>query len=169
MPCAWTIPTVYKLTLIRYLALISTSCLTGCRGSLHFSLLSTRHVVRAALSTFPCPLMCHPTFPALYDALYFLFWLNATLRHSLGLGITPQRIIIKTPPSSVICLVWTSYCSLLTTLLFFYLCYFPSLCAQTICTLFGCNRRRAHGPPSTVYKQALVRYLALISTSCHTG
>ena len=38
-------------------------------------------------------------FPALCDALYFLFRLNAALGHSLGLGITPQQVTIK--PHSV--------------------------------------------------------------------
>ena len=66
-----------------------------CRGSLHFSLLSARHVVRAALTAFPRPLMRHPAFPALCDAPYFLFRLNAALGHSLGLGITPQRVTIN--------------------------------------------------------------------------
>ena len=37
-------------------------------------------------------------FPALCDALYFLFRLNAALGHSLGLGITPQRVTIKPHP-----------------------------------------------------------------------
>ena len=62
---------------------------TSCRGSLHFSLLSARHVVRAALPAFPRLLMRSPAFPALCDALYSLFRLNAALGHSLGLGITP--------------------------------------------------------------------------------
>ena len=81
-----------------------TQCLKGvcnapdCRGSLHFSLLSARHVVRAALATFPRPLMRSPAFPALCDALHFLFRLNAALGHSLGLGITPQRVTIKPHP-----------------------------------------------------------------------
>ena len=39
---------------------------------------------------------CH--FPALCDALHFLFRLNAALGHSLGLGITPQRVTIKPHP-----------------------------------------------------------------------
>ena len=39
--------------------------------------------------------MRHPAFPALCDALYFLFRLNAALGHSLGLGITPQRVTIN--------------------------------------------------------------------------
>ena len=39
--------------------------------------------------------MRHPAFPALYDAPYFLFQLNAALGHSLGLGITPQRVTIN--------------------------------------------------------------------------
>ena len=39
--------------------------------------------------------MRHPASPALCDALYFLFRLNAALRHSLGLGITPQRVTIN--------------------------------------------------------------------------
>ena len=39
--------------------------------------------------------MRFPAFPALCDALYSLFRLNAALGHSLGLGITPQRVIIK--------------------------------------------------------------------------
>ena len=34
-------------------------------------------------------------FPALCDVLYFLFRLNATLGHSLGLGITPQQVTIN--------------------------------------------------------------------------
>ena len=34
-------------------------------------------------------------FPALCDALYFSFRLNAALGHSLGLGITPQRVTIN--------------------------------------------------------------------------
>ena len=37
-------------------------------------------------------------FPALCDALYFSFRLNAALGHSLGLGITPQRVTIKPHP-----------------------------------------------------------------------
>ena len=65
-----------------------------------FFLLSARHVVRAALSTFPRPLMRFPAFPALCDALHSLFRLNAALRHSLGLGITPQQVTIK--PHSVL-------------------------------------------------------------------
>ena len=69
-----------------------------CRGSLHFSLLSARHVVRAALPAFPRPLMRYPAVPALCDALYLLFRLNAALGHSLGLGITPQRVTIKPHP-----------------------------------------------------------------------
>ena len=52
-------------------------------------------MVRAALSAFPRPLMRHPAFPTLCDALYFLFRLNAALRHSLGLGITPQQVTIN--------------------------------------------------------------------------
>ena len=39
--------------------------------------------------------MRHPTFSVLCDALYFLFRLNATLGHSLGLGITLQRVTIN--------------------------------------------------------------------------
>ena len=39
--------------------------------------------------------MRSPAFPALCDALYFLFRLNAALGHSLGLGITPQRVTIN--------------------------------------------------------------------------
>ena len=39
--------------------------------------------------------MRSPAFPALCDALHFLFRLNAALGHSLGLGITPQWIIIN--------------------------------------------------------------------------
>ena len=69
----------------------------------------------------------------------------------------------------MICLVWTSYCSPLVTPLFFYLVVF---------------RRRAHGPfvhclavtvavrtdhVPNIYIVVLVRYLALISTSCHYG
>ena len=69
-----------------------------CRGSLHF--LSACHVVRATLPAFPRPLMRSPAFPALCDALYFLFRLNAALGHNLGLGITPQRVTIK--PHSVL-------------------------------------------------------------------
>ena len=69
-----------------------------CCGSLHFSLLSARHVVRAALAAFPRPLMRSPAFPALCDALHFLFRLNAALGHSLGLGITPQWVTIKPHP-----------------------------------------------------------------------
>ena len=49
-------------------------------------------------SRFPRPLMRHPAFPALCDALYSLFRLNAALGHSLGLGITPQRVTIKPHP-----------------------------------------------------------------------
>ena len=67
------------------------------------------------------------------------------------------------------CLIWTPYCSPLATPLFFYLVVF---------------RRRAHGPfvhclvvtvavrtdhAPNVYIVAHVRYLALISTSCHYG
>ena len=63
-----------------------------------FPLLSARHVVRAALPAFPRPLMRSPAFPTLCDALYFLFQLNAALGHSLGLGITPQRVTIKPHP-----------------------------------------------------------------------
>ena len=105
--------------------------------------------------------MRHPAFPALCDALYFLFRLNAALGHSLGLGITPQRVTINP----------TRFCELpcMDILLFFYLVVF---------------RRRAHGPfvhclavtvavrtdhVPNVYIVALVRYLALISTSCPTG
>ena len=54
----------------------------------------------------------------------------------------------QTPLGSVICLIQTPYCPPLATLLFSYLCCFPSPCARTICTLFGRNRRRAHGPCS---------------------
>ena len=39
--------------------------------------------------------MRSPAFPALCDALHFLFRLNAALGHSLGLGITPQRVTIN--------------------------------------------------------------------------
>ena len=39
--------------------------------------------------------MRFPAFPALCDALYSLFRLNAALGHSLGLGITPQRVTIN--------------------------------------------------------------------------
>ena len=39
--------------------------------------------------------MRSPAFPALCDALHFLFRLNAALGHSLGLGITPQQITIN--------------------------------------------------------------------------
>ena len=60
-----------------------------------FSLLIARHVVRAALSAFPHPLMRHPAFPTPCDVLYSLFRLNAALEHSLGLGITPQRVTIN--------------------------------------------------------------------------
>ena len=52
-------------------------------------------MVRAALAAFPRPLMRSPAFPALCDALHFLFRLNAALGHSLGLGITPQRVTIN--------------------------------------------------------------------------
>ena len=52
-------------------------------------------MVRATLSAFPRPLMRHPAFPVLCDALYFLFRFNAALGHSLGLGITPQRVTIN--------------------------------------------------------------------------
>ena len=52
-------------------------------------------MVRAALSAFPRPLMRHPAFPALCDAPYFLFRLNAALGHNLGLGITPQQVTIN--------------------------------------------------------------------------
>ena len=48
----------------------------------------------------------------------------------------------------MICLIRTSYCPPLATLLFLYLCCFPSPCARTICTLFRRNCRRAHGPCS---------------------
>ena len=122
-----------------------------CHGSLHFSLLSARHVVRAALATFPRPLMRSPAFPVLCDALHFLFRLNAALGHSLGLGITPQRVTINP----------TRFCDLpCMDILLFSLgnpivllpCCFPSPCARTICTLFGRNRRRAHGPcPKHIY------------------
>ena len=85
-----------------------------------------------------------------------------------GLASLPNGLP-STPPGSVTCLVWTSYCSPLVTPLFFYLVVF---------------RRRAHGPfvhclavtvavrtdhVPNVYIVALVRYLALISTSCHYG
>ena len=85
-----------------------------------------------------------------------------------GLASLPNGLP-STPPGSVTCLVWTSYCSLLVTPLFFYLVVF---------------RRRAHGPfvhclavtvavrtdhVPNIYIVALVRYLALISTSCHYG
>ena len=95
--------------------------------------------------------MRHPAFSALCDALYFLFRLNAALGHSLGLGITPQRVTINP----------TRFCDLpCMDILLFSLgnpivllpCYFPSPCARTICTLFGRNRRRAHGPcPKRIY------------------
>ena len=39
--------------------------------------------------------MRFPAFLALCDALYSLFRLNAALGHSLGLGITPQRVTIN--------------------------------------------------------------------------
>ena len=39
--------------------------------------------------------MRHPAFPALCDALLYLFRHNAALGHSLGLGITPQRVTIN--------------------------------------------------------------------------
>ena len=52
-------------------------------------------MVRAALSAFPRPLMRFPAFPALCDVLYFLFRFNTALGHSLGLGITPQRVTIN--------------------------------------------------------------------------
>ena len=52
-------------------------------------------MVRAALAAFPRPLMRHPAFPTLCDALYSLFRLNAALGHSLGLGITPQQVTIN--------------------------------------------------------------------------
>ena len=43
--------------------------------------------------------MRSPAFPALCDALHFLFQLNAalghSLGHSLGLGITPQQVTIN--------------------------------------------------------------------------
>ena len=85
-----------------------------------------------------------------------------------ALASLPNRLP-STPPGSVTCLVWTSYCSPLVTPLFFYLVVF---------------RRRAHGPfvhclavtvavrtdhVPNIYIVALVRYLALISTSCHYG
>ena len=86
------VPNVYIVAPVCYLALISTSCLTGCRGSLHFSLLSACHVVRATPPAVPRPLMRSP---ALCDALYSLFRLNAALGHSLRLGITTQRVTIN--------------------------------------------------------------------------
>ena len=52
-------------------------------------------MVRAAPTAFPRPLMRFPAFPALCDALYSLFRLNAALGHSLGLGITPQRVTLN--------------------------------------------------------------------------
>ena len=85
-----------------------------------------------------------------------------------GLASLPNGLP-STPPGSVTCLVWTSYCSPLVTPLFFYLVVF---------------RRRAHGPfvhclaitvavrtdhVPNVYIVAPVRYLALISTSCLYG
>ena len=75
----------------------------------------------------------------------------------------------QTPPGSVICLVRTSYCSPLATLLFFYLCCFPSPCARTICTLFGRNRRRAHGPCSKRIYTCPCTLPSPISTSCLNG
>ena len=66
-----------------------------CHGSLHFSLLNACHVVQAALSAFPRPLMHHSAFSTLCDAIYFLFRLNTALGHSLGLGITPQQVTIN--------------------------------------------------------------------------
>ena len=53
-----------------------------------FLSLSAHHVARAA------PLMHLPAIFALHDALHFLIGLNATLEHSLGLGITPQCVTI---------------------------------------------------------------------------
>ena len=46
-------------------------------------------------SRFLRALMRFPAFSVLCDALYSLFWLNAALRHSLGLGITPQQVTIN--------------------------------------------------------------------------
>ena len=118
-----------------------------CCGLHHISLLSTCHMVQAALLAFLHPLMHLPVFSVLCDALYFLFQLNSALGHSLGLGITPQHVTTN-PSSSVICLVWTFYCSLLTTPLFSYFCCFLSLCAQTLCTLVSCNHCHVHRPCS---------------------
>ena len=126
---------------------VSVTDIGICCDSLHFSLISARHVAWAAFSDFLLPLMRSPAFPALCDALYFLFRLNTALRHSLGLGITPQQVTINP----------TRFCNLpyMDTLLsslnnpiVLLPCCFPSWCAQTICTLFGRNHCRAHGPCS---------------------
>ena len=126
-------------------------------------------MVRAALATFPRPLMRSPAFPALCDALHFLFRLNAALGHSLGLGITPQRVTINP----------TRFCDLpcMDILLF-------SLGNPIVLFYLVVFRRRAHGPfvhclvvtvtvrtdhAPNVYIVPHVRYLALISTSCLTG
>ena len=88
------------------------------------------------------------------NALYFLFWLNAALGHSLGLGITPQRVTINPtrfcdPPHMDILLSSLGNPIVLLPL------------------LFSVAVRTDHVP--NVYIVALVRYLALISTSCLTG
>ena len=139
-----------------------------CRGSLHSSLLSARHVVRAAFPAFPRPLMRHPAFPALCEQRPTSYS-GSTPPSGIASGLASlPNGLPSTPLGSVICLIRTTYCPPLATLLFTYLCCFPSPCARTICTLFACNRRRAHGPPSVVYKSELVRYLApsrpLVST-----
>ena len=127
---------------------------SGCRGSLHFSLLSARQVVRAALTAFPRPLMRFPAFPALCDALYFLFRLNAALRHSLGLGITPQRVTINP----------TRFCDLPRTDILLFSLDNPIVLLPL---LFAVAVRTDHVP--NIYIVAPVRYLALISISCLTG
>ena len=111
-------------------------------------------MVRAALTAFPRPLMRHPAFPALCDALYFLFRLNAALGHSLGLGITPQRVTINPTwfcdlPCMDILLSSPGNPIVLVPLLFS-----VALCMNHV---------------SNIYIVAFVRYLALISTSCHNG
>ena len=131
-------------------------------------LLSARHLVRAALPAFLRPLMRFPTF--LRSVTCLTSYSGSTLPLGIASGLASLfNGLPSTPPSSVNHLVWTSYCSPLATLLFLYLVVF---------------RRRAHGPfvhclavtvavrtdhVPNVYIVALVRYLALISTSCHYG
>ena len=124
-------------------------------------------MVRAALTAFPRPLMRFPAFPALCDALHFLFRLNAALGHSLGLGITPQRVTINPTqfcdlPCTDILLSSLGNPIVLFTFVVFRCRVHRPFVHCLIITVTVCTD---HGP--NVYIPVSVRYLALISTSCH--